>query len=531
MPAKPEAPLLKNSEAGTQVARWIGHWASIQPSKPAFIDEHDASVSFADLSSLLDGFDKSLASRGLRDNGPVAVYLPHGKAKATCLTILLGAGIPALVISTRLHPEEMKSLISQGIVRTILTDERFGKKISPSEPSAQRSKLSLGSLTFEQIHLRNPVRSTSLAAWFLLTSGSTGKPSIVELSWENIVQRTIGETELFQISSDSRLLNCLSFAHDLGFNQLLTSLYSGASLRILPIALPRDVINAFRSGRIDGVTGTPQLWTTTVLRGENLRTFDYRGFLTISGGHLSRLQNQRLRDVFPNARILKTYGQTETFRTFVDDRQDRVTEGFSGHPIRGVHARLLNQRRGVCEAGEIGELAHFGDGVMTECVLGSAATSKKFIGGDELTPAQPELGRGVLTGDYFLLNQDGEYRFIGRRDDLIKRMDHRVSLLEIQNLISGFDGVGDVCVMCVPGVGRNQADNRLVAWIEPTHGFVLSTQDIETFCLKRMSAYKVPDEFHVLDCLPKTYSEKIDRRTLLESIGQARTNSEPEVLI
>ena len=478
------------------------------------------SVTYGDLLAFSCGFGKICAQHGLNPKTPVLVSLPHDAMLAIGLWTLCSQGIPALC--TYNHQGKLAS------VSSLLKAFPFRAVISTREKLALLGAvktISLSSLTgsFSDDDIELGIFDVSSEvgfSWLLMTSGSTGQPKVVMLSAESLRDRVQGEMSLFELSDTSWLLNLLPFSHDLGLNQLLCTLAAGATLEMNPSALLVEQCKMFENPHFTGVTGMPELWRSYLHYWKD-RGFQsmYSGYLTVSGGSMQASELRELRRIFPKARILKTYGQTETFRSLVEVEQDQIENDALGVPLAGVEVELINDRGHLCAEGEIGELVHFGEGVMSGYWNDVKATKRKFF-------VRPEDSSriGVLTGDLFQLLRQGRYKFVGRRDDMVKHYGHRFHLAEVESQIRSSGLVKDVGAVLVALPDRWQGlVHKLVAFVSPINAEDSHLQQkLRAFCLNSMEKYKVPQEFHVLSDLPKTASYKLDRPRLVQDFQRYR---------
>jgi acyl-CoA synthetase (AMP-forming)/AMP-acid ligase II len=172
----------------------------------------------------------------------------------------------------------------------------------------------------------------------LFTSGSTGEPKGVRVGRDDLSARAAAEITAFGLEPDDRLLSLLVFAFDVGLNQLLTSLVVGSTLVILQSWLPADVLDAARNQRITGISAVPSIWRAFLLAGLGFGNEEHRHlrYLTISGGDLASPHLARMSELAGPAGIIKTYGQTETFRSAMlgpsgfADRPESVGRKFPG---------------------------------------------------------------------------------------------------------------------------------------------------------------------------------------------------------
>jgi acyl-CoA synthetase (AMP-forming)/AMP-acid ligase II len=498
----------------------IEAWARVQPHRAAFSSGVADLVDFEGLRNSTRALASAFARLGLDERTAVLVCLPQDTTMAVCLSSLLAAGIPAVAAAKT----ELAALLDRLPFRALVASEPLVESV-PALASLENAER-LGRNSFGAELLLVPlsrVRGEPCDfAWTLLTSGSTGEPRAVKLSARNLMERALGEIRLFRISERDRLLNILPFSHDLGLNQLLTGLAAGATLVMSRATLPMDLAEQLKTADFSGVTGMPTIWShfLQIATRAHLK-IPFEGFLTVSGGSLPGETLARLCEVFPRARIIKTYGQTETFRTLAEDRPERVCRESAGRELSGVRALVVNDSLLPCAPGEVGQLVHFGEGTMSGYWLDEEMSSRKLVAASAVPCAPPGLEHGVLTGDYFRVLPEGEYQFVGRRDDIVKRMGYRFYLTEIEAVLRRSGLLDEVCVVLLPGTTHWGAyGERLVAFIQPREVAPNLEHALRRFCRDTLAFYKVPDDFRVIERIPLTTSRKPDRKQLLASLGQ-----------
>jgi acyl-coenzyme A synthetase/AMP-(fatty) acid ligase len=113
------------------------------------------------------------------------------------------------------------------------------------------------------------------------------------------------------------------------------------------------------------------------------------------------------------------------------------------------------------------------------------------------------------TGDLVRKRNDGNYLFLGRRDNQIKSRGYRVELGEIETTLLAHRGIVECAVRATPD---EIITNRIRA-------FLVLNQEVDedeliSFLSERLPHYMIPESFHFLDSLPKTSTGKIDRQRL-----------------
>lgn len=343
------------------------------------------------------------------------------------------------------------------------------------------------------------VRCPTDCGWLLMTSGSTMSPKLVMIDRQDLVQRAVGEIRDFELGKTDVVLNVLPMSHDVGFNQVLSWVLSGAEFVVQGRpAIDRTKRNLLNF-KVTGISGTPMMWIGFLQKTNQKERFPDLKYVTISGGVLPLWEIERLREIFPNATVIRTYGQTETFRSLIVKNPPwsnlRQTHGT---PLRDVRISICDESGYEVVADSEGELIHEGVGSM----LGYFPTPLRW--------------RKIRTGDYFQQSEGKEYRYVGRRDDLIKRWEIRMHLSEVEQALLTFEGVLQACVISKPTEDVRQ---NLLAGFVAMSGVegedVAKTQSsILEYCKKVLSPSKIPDRIFLLRSFPETASRKLDRRAL-----------------
>ena len=104
---------------------------------------------------------------------------------------------------------------------------------------------------------------------------------------------------------------------------------------------------------------------------------------------------------------------------------------------------------------------------------------------------------------------DGNLRFLGRRDNQIKSRGYRIELGEIETALNAHAGVIESAVVAVPDP---MVTNRIVAFA--VAGPEIDGSALAAHCAERLPIYMVPERFELVDQLPRTSTDKIDRQVL-----------------
>jgi acyl-CoA synthetase (AMP-forming)/AMP-acid ligase II len=122
------------------------------------------------------------------------------------------------------------------------------------------------------------------------------------------------------------------------------------------------------------------------------------------------------------------------------------------------------------------------------------------------------------TGDIVQVDAEGDFHFIDRRRNLIRRSGENISAAEVESVMLQHPGVATVGVSAVPDEVRG---DEVMACIVPRTAVGVTqrdafARDVLDFCLKRLAYFKVPGYVAFCEELPLTSTEKIQRARLKE---------------
>ena len=206
--------------------------------------------------------------------------------------------------------------------------------------------------------------------------------------------------------------------------------------------------------------------------------------------------------------VNEIYGQTEcNLIVGTCHAEFQTPPGSMGRPTPGFELVLLDETGESVAPGEVGEI----------CVrLPSPNAFLRYWNAPENTAEK--TADGVLhTGDLAKVDDEGNFWFSGRNDDLISSAGYRVGPGEIEDQILRHPAVEMVAVIGVPDELRGEA---IVAYVVPAEGVERTADlaaEIQAFVKERLAFYQYPREVVFLDELPTTNTGKIRRAQLRAS--------------
>jgi crotonobetaine/carnitine-CoA ligase len=117
------------------------------------------------------------------------------------------------------------------------------------------------------------------------------------------------------------------------------------------------------------------------------------------------------------------------------------------------------------------------------------------------------------TGDLATCDADGNYFFAGRRKEAIRRRGENISAFEVEEVVLEHPDVLDAAAYGVPS---EMSEEDVMVAVVPRAGRTVEPAALVAFCAERMARYMVPRYVDVLDALPRTPTEKVEKYRLVE---------------
>jgi acyl-CoA synthetase (AMP-forming)/AMP-acid ligase II len=211
--------------------------------------------------------------------------------------------------------------------------------------------------------------------------------------------------------------------------------------------------------------------------------------------------------------IVVSYGLTETSATLTVtglDEDDRLRSETIGKPVPGAEVKIVDVNREEVPPGEVGEIACRSNGVF----IG-------YYNMPEKTSEAIDKDGWFYTGDLGTKDEQGYFRVVGRKKDLIIRGGYNIYPREIEELFYKHPSVLEVAIVGLPDTVLGEV---ACAAIKLKPNKVETEKALRQFIEERVADFKVPDRFVFLDELPMTPSGKI-KKIALQEILRAKLQS------
>lgn len=485
---------------------------SRHPDKVAIIDNR-GTCSYAELADRIDRMAALLSGLGVQRDQRVLLCLTDTRDFPTVFLGAIRAGVVPVPLNTLLTEDDYGWVLSNsGAVAVFVSEELAGKwKTIAASQSHVRFVSSEGN-SWDNLDtlLENASSGNAPAqtyrddvAFWLYTSGSTGRPkgamhlhSSMRLTANLYGIGTVGYKESDIVLSIAKQF----FAYGLGNG--LTFPYAAGATAVLfsGRATPGAISDLVRKHKVSVIGGVPTFlagWLADESCPSREEAPNLR-MATSAGEALPAHIGTAFRERF-GADVLDGLGSTEMLHIFVSQRPGAVRYGSTGKVVDGYRVRLIGDDGNECAVGEIGNLQ-----------INGPTTAIGYWRNREKTLASFQ-GEWTVTGDKYVMDEDGWLTYSGRADDMLKVGGIYVSPIEVEDALASHAEVLEAAV-----VGDTDSDNLVKprAYVV-LHSGVEATQDLrdalKAHVKERLAPYKYPRWIDFVDELPKTATGKIQR--------------------
>ncbi|MEN8304111.1 MAG: long-chain fatty acid--CoA ligase [Campylobacterota bacterium] len=348
------------------------------------------------------------------------------------------------------------------------------------------------------------------------TSGTTGKPKGVMLTHYNLVVNALqcknwmSDTE----EGKERVIGWLPFFHSFGMTACLGYTINCAGKLVL-IPNPHDleyILKTIEKEEISIMPGVPTMYAA-LGNYEKISKYNLNSIRACISGGAPLMENVKKRFIeLTGSKLVEGYGLSEAAPvTHANPIYGLNKNDSIGIPMPDTECRVVDFENGENDVaiGEEGELIVKAPQVM-KGYWHQSETSKEAI-----------RNGWLYTGDVVTMDEDGYFKIVDRKKDIIIVKGFNVSPTEIEKVICLSPKVEDAAVIGIPDEYYGE---KIKAFIIIKAGETLDEEEILEYLREKLASFKLPREIEFVDTLPKNVMGKLLRRVLLEEEMDKITN-------
>ncbi len=433
----------------------------------ALIDK-ESSINYYELSTQISNLSNQFFRIGLRKNDVVCFVAKKDINTIIIFLALLNAGIGCCPINEHEtyfppHTAFISKKEKCNDIETFILRKAFYKVIKIGDLPTDLS------IAFKGKYLNS-------------TSGSTGTKKYAIATWNNIFYNAKYVCEEFKHSQELVYMSLFS-AHMHICESFLRAFYCGGTAVLVENMQVDCIINMIVNEKINHIECVP---SQLLALKENIKRKNIMEHILIecAGGILSLKAEETIREMFPNAKIVRSWGSSEGSGICLSTFNSNINVSNSiGKVIKGYQA--------IIDAD--GQLFLKGKGIV------------RYIYHDGNLVDFLDFYK---TGDIVFSDKDGNFYILGRISNMIKSAGENIYPFEIEHALNMHNDVEECAVV---GISDDFRGEQVVAWVTISHGKPLPQEtELKKVCIKYLRKNQlVPKRFHITyDRVPKNSSGK-----------------------
>jgi long-chain acyl-CoA synthetase len=471
--------------------------------------------SWQDLQGLSARLATGLATRGVKRGDRIILFIGNRSEFIIALFAVTRLGAVFVPVSTRAARPELAYMANNCGAVGVIHDAELADRVPdagevPSLKLRIATAASPGSELFEAVladAAEAPVAEVDEedTAVILYTSGTTGNPKGAMQTHLNLVHGAMVYVHCLGMTGRDRSIVCVPMSHTTGLTALIgTMTCCAGTMIIMPAFHARDFLDLAERERMTHTVLVPAMYNLCLLQADfasrDLSAWRVGAF---GGAPMPAATISRLAERLPGLGLMNVYGATETAAgvTVMPAAETAAHRDSVGRIVPCADIRIMDAEGREVPAGETGELWIAGPTVVRGYWNNAAATAENFTGGY------------WHSGDLGSIDAHGFVRVFDRKKDMINRGGYKIYTAEVENALSEHLGVVESAVVGKPCPVLGERVHAFVTLRDTA----LDAEALKAFCAERLSDYKVPETFTLLEApLPRNANGKVMKRQLRE---------------
>jgi crotonobetaine/carnitine-CoA ligase len=487
--------------------------AAAQPNEIFAIFEDGGSWTYAELRALVVAKAAGLQKLGVERGDHVAAWMPDGRDALIAFFAVNYLGAVFVPFNTAYRGAILEHVLANSDAALLIAHGGLLDRLVGIETAAISRIISIGEvsadLAFEMFDFANisgtesdlrPL-DTPIEPWdnqaIIYTSGTTG-PSKGVLSSYLHLYTNCGPDSWHFVNGDDRFLVNMPIFHIGGLGLPYIMLAHGGSIALMENFSTATFWDFVRRTECTAIFLLGVMATFLMKQPPNADDRDNPvrlAFMVPLTSGADAFRDRFAIDVYT------IFNMTEISSPIVSEANP-VKIGTCGKMRPGVDVRLVDQNDCEVPLGAIGEMI-----VRTDRPWGM---NSGYYKNPEAT-AEAWRNGWFHTGDAFRRDEDGFFYFVDRVKDAIRRRGENISSFEVESQVIAHASVREAAVIGVPS---EYSEDEVMAVIALIEGATIDMAELSGFMADKLPYFMVPRYVRVLDDLPKTPTNKVQKAQL-----------------
>lgn len=479
--------------------------------RPAFVSAQGWSLTYAELDRLSDEVAGGLRKRGIGEGDVVALALPAVPEYMVAYVAGAKAGAITTGVNPRLSAPERERVLGVAQPSLVLATAGLAPewgRVEEVVPAAEPPGV-LPQLRDPEGDTRTVPDDDSRPVALVFTSGTTGLPKgalFANRQLSAVTAIDVGDVW----GGGGKALAGTALTHLGPMTKLPGNIRKGTTSYLTTQWRAEEALEMIERHRLTTVGGIPTQ-VALMMRVATFEDYDLSSVraVVLGGGPATPALVREARARF-KAPLAVRYSCTEAaigVGTALDDDEEDA-EVSVGRPLPGVRLSILDEDDRPVSEGSVGSVC-----------LASAAVMSGYYRDEEATRAAFTAGGAVRTGDLGWRDERGRLRLAGRSKEMYVRGGYNVYPQEVEAVLADHPRVAAAAVVPRPDPVMGEVG---VAVVTLSGKEPVTLAELREFAASRLAAFKLPEDLHVVEELPLTSMEKVDRRALRSLVESLR---------
>ncbi|MBX9841135.1 MAG: benzoate-CoA ligase family protein [Xanthobacteraceae bacterium] len=504
-------PELQYPERLNCVTEWVDRWIAAGEGDRACLISPSETLTYAQFHARVNRIANVLTrDLGMVPGNRVLLRAPNNPMMVAAYFAVIKAGGVVVATMPLLRAKELSYPLSKAKIALALCDVRLADEMEKAK--AQSADLKrivywgqggkgaelealMGQAGYENFSACDTASDDVCLIAF--TSGTTGEPKgTMHFHRDMLAICDSYAKHIVRAEPSDRFTGSPPLAFTFGLGGLvLFPLRIGASTVLLEQAGPDQLLDAIQKYKITIPFTAPTAYRAMLGK---LKDFDISSLRKcVSAGETLPKATFEAWEKATGIKILDGIGATEMLHIFIGSPEHEVRAGSTGKPVPGYEARILDDDGNVARPGTVGRLAVRGP---TGCRYLADPRQAKYV----------QNGWNV-TGDTYLMDEDGYFWYQARSDDMIISAGYNIAGPEVEAALLTHASVAECGVVGCPDEERGQIVKAYVVLRAGVAGDAAMIKALQDHVKATVAPYKYPRAVEFVTELPKTQTGKLQR--------------------
>jgi 2-aminobenzoate-CoA ligase len=449
-----------------------------------------------------------VADCGVQPGNRVLLRGPNNPMLVAGWLAVMKVGGIAVTTMPMLRKVELEKMVLKARIQYALCDARFTDaltQVAGSTGYLQRC-VNYGNGELESLMRKYPGSFGNCdtarddVALLAFTSGTTGEPkATIHFHRDVLAMTDVVARHLLGTRPDDVYAGTPSLGFTFGLGALLAfPLRFRAASALMESHSPEALLTQIERSGATCLFTAPTAYKAMLSRLSAARLGTLRQCVS-AGEHLPKSTSDAWYEA-TGIRIIDGLGSTEMIHMFIAASGTAIRPGATGKVLPGYRACILDDSGKALPPGAEGRLAVKGP---TGCRYLDDPRQQSYV-----------QNGWNLTGDVYVMDEDGYFWFQSRTDDMIVSSGYNISPVEVELALLQHPSVLECAVVSAPDPDRGNIVKAYVVLRTPTSDETGSVSILQEFVKRSIAPYKYPRSIEFIPSLPRTATGKVQRNEL-----------------